>query len=48
MIEIIDIFGSIHKKILFSSMSSSTSEENSGIFLDIQKPHEVPVPTDQE
>ena len=44
MIEIIDIFGWIHKKILFSSMSSLTSEANSSIFLDIQKLHEVPVP----
>ena len=48
MIEIIDIFGRIHKKILFSSMSSPTSEAKSSIFLDIQKLHEVPVPTNQE
>ena len=48
MIEIIDIFGRIHKKILFSSMSSPTSEAKSSIFLDIQKLHEVSVPTNQE
>ena len=47
MIEIIDIFGWIHKKILFSSIFCSTSEENCSIFLDIQKLHEVPVPTNQ-
>jgi hypothetical protein len=29
-------------------MSSSTSEENSSIFLDIQKLHEVTVSTNQE
>ena len=29
-------------------MSSSTSEANSRIFLDIQKLHEVPIPTNQE
>ena len=29
-------------------MSSSTSEENNSIFLDIQKLHEVPVLTNQE
>ena len=32
MIEIIDIFGRIHKKIFFSSMSSPTSEAKSSIF----------------
>ena len=48
MIEIIDIFGWIHKKILFSSIFCSTSEENCSIFLDIQKLHEVPIPTNQE
>jgi len=48
MIEIIDIFGRIHMKILFSSMSSPTSEAKSSIFLDIQKLHEVPIPTNQE
>ena len=48
MIEIIAIFGWIHKKILFSSKSSLTSEENSSIFLDIQKLHEVSIPTNQE
>jgi len=44
---IIDIFGSIREKVLFSSTFSSTSEETSSIFLDIQKLHEVPVPMNQ-
>ena len=47
-IKIIDIFGSIRKKSLLSSIFCSTSEANSSIFLDIQKLHEVPVPTNQE
>ena len=47
-IKIIDIFGSIRKKSLLSSILFSTSEENCSIFLDIQKPHEVLVPTNQE
>ena len=38
MIEIIDIFGWIHKKILFSSMSSSTSEENAAYFWIFKSP----------
>ena len=41
MIEIIDIFGRIHKKILFSSMSSPTSEAKSRIFFDIQNHHSL-------
>ena len=47
-IKIIDIFGSIRKKSLLSSIFCSTSEANSSIFLDIQKLHEVPVPTNQK
>ena len=47
-IKIIDIFGSIRKKSLLSSIFCSTSEANSSIFLDIQKLHEVPIPTNQE
>ena len=43
-----DIFGSIRKKSLLSSIFCSTSEANSTIFLDIQKLHEVPIPTNQE
>ena len=46
-IKIIDIFGSIRKKSLLSSILCSTSEENCSIFLDIQNPHEVPVPMNQ-
>ena len=47
-IKIIDIFGSIRKKSLLSSIFCSTSEENCSIFLDIQKLHEVPIPTNQQ
>ena len=47
-IKIIDIFGSIRKKTLLSSILCSTSEENCSIFLYIEKPHEIPVPTNQE
>ena len=46
--KIIDIFGSIRKKSLLSSIFCLTSEENCSIFFDIQKLHEVPVPSNQE
>jgi len=47
-IKVINISGSIHKKVLIASKFCKASEESNRIFLDIKEPLEIPVPTNQK
>jgi len=47
-IKVINISGSIHKKVLIASKFCKASEESNRIFLDIKDPHEILVPTNQK
>jgi hypothetical protein len=48
MIKIINVSGSMHEKLSISSKFSMVSKGKHWIFLDIYKPHEAMIPTNQE